>query len=80
MSYCGCSSKRKEHSLDDQIQSFFGGRVVMPSEYYGVNSNRYSGEGSCGCNSELPMIKGGKRKSKSKKKSQKKKTRKYYKK
>jgi hypothetical protein len=71
MSGCGCSSKKKEQSLDSQIQSLFGGRVVMPSEYYGVDSGRYSG-GSCSCNSELPMLKGGKRRSRSRRKSHKK--------
>jgi hypothetical protein len=66
MSGCGCSSKKKEQSLDSQIQSLFGGRVVMPSEYYGVDSGRYSGGSNCGCNSQLPILKGGKRKSRRK--------------
>lgn len=46
MSYCGCSSKRKEETLDGSIQSLFtGGRVTMPSEYFGKSSNRYFPEG-----------------------------------
>jgi hypothetical protein len=53
MSYCGCSSKRKEESLDDSIQSLFtGGRVVMPSEYFGKSSGRYLPEGSSGLKPE----------------------------
>jgi hypothetical protein len=53
MSYCGCNSKRKEESLDGSIQSLFsGGRVVMPSEYFGKSSGRYFPEGSSALNPE----------------------------
>lgn len=59
MSYCGCSSKKKDTTLDNSILSLFrGGRVVMPSEYYGVESGRYSASNTNSC------MKGGKRKSK----------------
>jgi len=52
---CGCGSKRVEKSWDSMLGSLFstklkeekkekivGGRVTMPSEYYGKNSGRYS--------------------------------------
>ena len=52
---CGCSSKREEKSWDGLLGSLFstklkeekkdkivGGRITMPSEYYGKDSGRYS--------------------------------------